>query len=307
MQEQNSTTSSPRSPADTQHSKQSIAMVITDYGKTILITLAVALLLKTFFVDAYRIPSTSMENTLQIGDFLMVNKISYGLRTPRSLPLIGQEIPTVTLRLFTHIHRGDVVVFEFPGNKNELKPPEIVHYIKRCFGLPGDTLELRWGQVIVNGDTKPFPPMGIRTDHPTGDRWSRSAELFPNGSSYTDVNYGPIIIPKRGDVLTISTGTIDVWKTFIEREGHSVEVRDGSIIIDDAATSTYKVQRDYYFVLGDNRDNSLDSRFWGFVPDDHIVGEALFVYWSWDTEAPVNSLFDKVSSIRWNRIGTLIK
>jgi signal peptidase I len=300
-------TSSPDSLAEAQHSKQSIAMVINDYGKTILITLVVALLLKTFVVDAYRIPSTSMENTLQIGDFLLVNKMSYGLHTPRYLPFTGQKIPSLKLPLFTHIHRGDVVVFEFPGNKNELKPPEIVYYIKRCLGLPGDTVELRLGQVMVNGDLKPFPPMGIRTDHPTGDRWSRSAELFPNGSSYTDVNYGPVIVPKHGDVVTINFRTIDQWKTIIEREGHSVVFRNGTIVIDEAVTSSYRVQRDYYFVLGDNRDNSLDSRFWGFVPDDHIVGEALFVYWSWDTETPVNNLSDKLSSIRWNRIGALIK
>jgi len=282
-------------------------MVINDYGKTILATLLVALLLKTFVVDAYRIPSTSMENTLQIGDFLLVNKLSFGLHTPRYFPFTEKQIPSARIPLMTKVHRGDVIVFEFPGNKSELKPPEIMHYIKRCFGLPGDTVEIRRGHVFVNGDIKPFPPLGIRTDHPTGERWTRSSELFPRGTHYSDVNYGPIIIPKRGDHLDIDSANIDQWKIFIEREGHSLELRDGFVFIDGIQKSDIIVGQNYFFVLGDNRDNSLDSRFWGFVPEDHIVGEALFVYWSWDTEMPVSNLTDKISSIRWNRIGTLIK
>jgi signal peptidase I len=93
----------------------------------------------------------------------------------------------------------------------------------------------------------------------------------------------------------------------IEREGHTVRTEDDMILIDGTVTSTYLVHKNYYFVLGDNRDNSMDSRYWGFVPDDHLIGEALFVYWSWDTKVSVSNISEKLSTIRWKRIGTLIR
>ena len=289
------------------HHGSAVASLFIEYGKTILVTLAAALILKMFVVDAYRIPSTSMENTLQVGDFLLVNKIAYGLHSPRHLPFLNLSIPSFKIPLFWDVHRGDVLVFEFPGGRNEVAPSEPENYIKRCIGLPGDTVNIRLGMVSVNGNEINFPSQGKRTMHPTGLRLQGNGELFPEGSDFSDVHYGPLVVPKRNAMLEINPSTISSWRIFIEREGHTVQFSAGNILIDGAKTTTYRVQKNYYFVLGDNRDNRLDSRYWGFVPDDHLIGEALFIYWSWNPEIPVYSIAEKLSTIRWNRIGTLIR
>jgi signal peptidase I len=290
-----------------QHKEKKFLALLIEYGKTIFFTLLAALILKVFVIDAYRIPSTSMENTLQIGDFLLVNKLAYGVRTPHHVPFLAQSIPSYSFSLFQNIHRGDVVVFEYPGGRDEIKTLESVNYIKRCIGVPGDTVEIRSGLVYVNKHAAPFPSYGIQTDHPIGISLPQQKEMFPQGSEYTDVNYGPIIVPKQGTIIALDQAIINRWHVLIEREGHTVQTSADTILIDGSAASTYKIQQNYYFVLGDNRDNSLDSRYWGFVPDDHLIGEALLVYWSWDTEVPVTNLSEKLSTIRWKRIGTLIR
>jgi signal peptidase I len=287
--------------------ENNITSTLLAYGKTILITLLAALVLKLFVVEAYRIPSTSMENTLQIGDFLLVNKLAYGLHTPRRLPLTSTSLSSFTLPLFRNVHRGDVIVFEFPGNRNEVIPSEPVNYIKRCIGIPGDTIEIRSGKVFVNSLETSFPLHGRRTNHANDNTLQRNIEMFPDNSTFSDVNYGPVVVPKRGDAIKIDPSSLSLWHIFIEREGHTIQFNADTVLIDRAPESIYHVQKDYYFVLGDNRDNSMDSRYWGFVPADHLVGEALFIYWSWDSEVPVYSISEKYSTIRWDRIGTLIR
>jgi signal peptidase I len=307
MQEQSAHSTSQDHSVHAQQKEKSLASTLMEYGKTILITVLAALLLKVFVLDAFRIPSSSMENTLQIGDFLLVNKLAYGLRTPHHLPLVARTIPSFTLPFFQKIHRGDVIVFEYPGGLDEITSPEHVNYIKRCIGLPGDTLEIHSGLVYVNKILIPFPPHGIQTEHPNENLGRQNPEMFPQGSTFSNVDYGPVIVPKQGDILKLEPAAIAQWRMLIEREGHSVRTVDDMILVDGTVASTYRVRQNYYFVLGDNRDNSMDSRYWGFVPDDHLIGEALFVYWSWDTEVSVSNILEKLSSIRWQRIGTLIR
>jgi len=287
--------------------EKTIASTLIEYCKIILMTLLVALFLKLFVIEAYRIPSTSMEQTLQVGDFLLVNKLAYGVHTPRHIPWTSVTLTSWTLPLFRNVHRGDVMVFEFPGARDEVIPTESVNYIKRCIGLPGDTVEIRLGEVFINGIATRFPSHGRSTTHPSGNSFRRNAELFPEGSLFSDVNYGPILVPKRDDIVKLDPTTISQWHIFIEREGHSVQFNADTIFIDGTVTSSYRVQKNYYFVLGDNRDNSMDSRYWGFVPSDYVIGEALCIYWSWDPEIPVSSISDKYSTIRWSRIATLIR
>ena len=118
----------------------------------------------------------------------------------------------------------------------------------------------------------------------------------------------PIIVPKKGDVINLSPENIGQWEIFIDREYGKdvVTVNDGKIFIDGKESAQYKVTDDYYFMLGDNRDNSLDCRYWGFVPGRNVIGSPLFVYWSWNSDIPLSDLIGLVSSIRLDRIGKIV-
>ncbi len=111
-------------------------------------------------------------------------------------------------------------------------------------------------------------------------------------------------IPKKGDVIALDAGNFYQWRVFIAREGHQADLTGEIVTIDGTPASSYTVERDYCFGMGDNRDYSLDSRFWGFVPYENVVGTPMFVYWSWDPNTPMSDLGTKLSSIRWNRIFT---
>jgi signal peptidase I len=279
---------------------------VISYIKTLLFTLLIAFTLKTFIVEAYRIPSGSMENTLLVGDFLFVNKFVYGLRTPRHLPLTNLAIPSISLPGLRSVRRGDVIVFEFPGDHEQMQDPESTNYIKRCIGLPGDTVRIVSGRVLVNNRELALPA-SAKVLH-RGFHAGSENGLFPAGAGFTEDEYGPLVVPKKGDVVDLASVNVDRWKKLIEHEGHEVyRTAAGKVMVDGIESSSYRIQRDYYFVLGDNRENSLDSRFWGFVPEENVVGEALIVYWSWDPGLPVASFSDKLRSIRWERIGNLIR
>ena len=281
---------------------------IGEYIRVVAVTLLVALCLKTFVVEAFRIPSGSMENTLLIGDFLIVNKLAYGLRTPRYFPFTNVAMPVLTVPFHGRVRRGDVVVFEFPGSPDEIRPSESVNYVKRCVGLPGDTVTIVHGIVSVNGVQAMFPEHARPALEYFLPRRYRRFRMYPPGSNFSELNYGPLAVPRVGDTLLLSPENIRSWRVFIEREGHTVSSGDsGAVILDGQRTNRYVVQRNYYFMMGDNRGNSLDSRFWGFVPDDNIVGEALLIYWSWDPEKGAGGLLARFSSIRWGRIGNIIR
>lgn len=292
----------------TQTADHAAARPFLDYLKTILATLLVALLLKTFVLEAFRIPSGSMENTLQVGDFLLVNKLAYGLRTPRYLPMTSLAIPSISLPIFSGVERGEVIVFEFPGHYDLTEGGEQLNYIKRCIGLPGDTVLIRQSRVFVNGRELSLPPAAKLGDNGGVFSWHRGVRLVPDGRGYTENDYGPVVVPKRGDIVPLSRETIDDWKSLILRKGHRIhEEPDGRIMVDAELAQEYVVEDDYYFVLGDNRHNSLDSRFWGFVPDRFVIGEALMVYWSWDADLAMTNPWKKAKSTRWGRIGMLIR
>ncbi len=266
-----------------------------------------ALLLKTFVVEAYRIPTGSMENTLLVGDFLLVNKFIYGSKSPQYLPFTDVSIPFFQLPPLKYPHRGDVIVFEWPGDRDQVQPPEPVNYIKRCVGLPGDTVQVINRVVYVNGQVVPFPPQVKFDSFTMLPKGYPNQQIFPPGSDFNEDNYGPTVVPKKGDVARLSSKDFPRWKIFIEREGHSCELRGSTVYVDNKPTTDYKVEHNYFFMMGDNRENSLDSRFWGFVPFQNVVGEAMIVYWSWDPEIPFYDIFSKLGSVRWGRIGMLIK
>lgn len=205
-----------------------------DFVKQMAIALVLALCIKTSIVEAYKIPSGSMEDTLLVGDFLLANKFIYGSRLP--IPFVEMHLPSLR-----DPRPGDVIIFKYPLDPN-------VNYIKRCVAIEGQTVEIRNKQVYVDGEMVPLP------DHGKYEAGGRDPGALPFGRNLgTRDNMAPVRVPQ-----------------------------------------------DSLFVMGDNRDRSSDSRFWGFVPRKYILGKAMIVHWSWrdDDGAPPTSWREPFSYVR---------
>lgn len=265
------------------------------------------LLLNSFVLASFEVPTGSMENEIMTGDFLLVNKFVFGGTTPRTIPFTNVRLPAFKLPAFWEPERGDVIVFIFPGMREEAQAREFAYYLKRAIAVAGDTLEIRNRIVSVNG-TPVVNPRNIKYNYssirPT--EW-HDPRIFPAGAPWNEDNYGPIRIPKKGDVIALDGGNFPQWEVFIEREGHQADRVDGEVYVDGAKASSYTVERDYLFGMGDNRDNSLDSRFWGFIPKDDVIGTPLIVYWSWNPDIPLSDFSAKLSSTRFGRFGSLVR
>lgn len=269
----------------------------------------------TFIIQNTRIPTGSMEDTILVGDFVIVNKFIYGSSSPRYIPFTQIELPYFTLPAFKDPRAGDVVVFEYPGDRDQLIPFEKgINYVKRCIGLPGDTIEIIDKVVFVNGKEFWRPPYikyyrGFQIEGlkplPKGFAEPR---IFPKGKPWNEDNYGPLVVPKKGMTISLDIYNIEQWRTTIDREfgDRVVEVIGSDIYINKEKVSSYTFKKDYYFMMGDNRDDSLDSRFWGFVSRDAVIGEALIILFSWDRNIPFSDLFRLLASIRTDRILRLV-
>lgn len=198
--------------------------------------IGIALLLKIFVVGAFQIPSHSMENSLMVGDYIVVSKLAFRFRG-------------------SAVHRGDVIVFTL--NDQSL--------IKRAIGLPGDTVELSPTSITVNHEVLPHPTT-CATTSPTDGIWKNTSVQF--------------IVPRRGATVAWERATAHLYRSSIEREGHAVSLDATGLTVDGKPCTSYTFQHDGYFVMGDNRDNSYDSRYWGFLDPNSIEGKPLFVYWS---------------------------
>jgi signal peptidase I len=284
--------------------KPKIKAALKEFG----IVLGAFLVLNSFVVASFEVPTGSMENEIMTGDFLLVNKFLYGGTTPRTIPFTNIKIPAFKLPAFWSVERGDVIVFMFPGYRDEVEANPFAYYLKRCMALPGDTLLITDRVVYVNGVPAPYPRNMKFNSTYLKTKGQLDPRIFPISSTFNEDNYGPIVVPKKGDVIPLSNSNFMQWSTFIKREGHQIELRRGSFYIDGKETKDYTVKNDYVFGMGDNRDNSLDSRFWGFIPMNSIVGTPLIVYWSWNPDIPLlSALGDKLASIRWHRLGTIVK
>ena len=355
-----------------------------------------------FVGQNYQIPSSSLEKSLLTGDFLWVNKVTYGPRVPQTplhFPLAQNTLPFFNCKSYIehpqldyhrlkglrNVERMDIVVFNFPaGDTVALKMPnpdyytlcmergrdvvlnnkdvfgEVVYrpvdrrdnYVKRCLGLPGETLQIKDGIVYVNGKAIPQPEnvqyfyyietdgtlidealyeeLGISVDdrHAQGNQyilpltaamkktleskpWVTTIQriqpdagegkfTYPVGVDYgwTHADYGPIWIPKKGARVDLTVENLPLYERCIRNyEGNTLEVKDDQILINGKPATSYTFKMDYYWMQGDNRDNSLDSRYWGFVPEDHIVGTPSIILISFDKD---HKLFN--GGIRWNRI-----
>jgi signal peptidase I len=291
---------------DKKKEPETFAEVAMSWTKTILGAIVVVMIINGLAVASFVVPTGSMENTVMTGDFLFVNKFVYGPSTPQVVPFFNVPLPFYRFPGVKNPEKGDVIVFIFPGNRDEVKSAEFQYYLKRCVATAGDVLEIRNKKVFVNNKELPLAKHGVYdlTIPATGsDKW----QTFPNGKNFSRDDYGPIRIPKKGDLIAINPDNLREWLIFIKREGHDVTSNGYSVFIDGKPSTNYKVQRDYCFGMGDNRDHSLDSRYWGFIPYENVVGTPMVVYWSWDTGLPMSELFSKIATVRWSRLGTIIK
>ncbi|QQS37085.1 MAG: signal peptidase I [Ignavibacteriales bacterium] len=280
---------------------------VFQYIRIILFTFIAAIIIKSFFIEAFRIPTGSMENTLLPGDFIIVNKTAYSFSTPNNIPLTPIKIPSVKLFNIFSPERNEVVVFEHPNSTNI--PDAEIYFIKRIVGLPGDTIYIENKELFVNRQLNQMPEMGINSDDSYKEKGYREERIFPSNQYWNRDNYGPIIVPYKGMKIYLNTRNIVEWQSVINHDyGKKAVSVEGSVInIDGIPVRKYTVKNDYYFMMGDNRDDSMDSRYWGFVPEDNIIGKAVIVYWSWDpfsTEKGIAGFFD---SIRFSRIFNFIK
>ncbi|MBI5214183.1 MAG: signal peptidase I [Ignavibacteriae bacterium] len=262
------------------------------------VTIVAALFLKMFVLEAVFIPSASMEETLLPGDFVLVNKLSLSSASSSSSSL-NATIPFLSFSKQVDVERGDVVVFRFPGTaeKSVLAKDDLL--VKRCVAKGGDLLEISKGSIWVNGERKAFIE---------GNPSLRSeTKLFPPNENFTFNNYGPIRIPKQGDIILLTKETYQQWENLIRSEGHSVSWSDvRGCLLDGQPVETYVIKENYLFMLGDNFFHSYDSRFWGFLPEKNVIGDAAIVYWSLEENHRSKSVSDFLGSIRWGRIGMFI-
>lgn len=267
--------------------------------KSWVLIILIALGIKQTIIASYHVPTGSMENTIMTGDFLFGNNFIYGAKTPDWIGIpytrIGFHVPWFRLPAFRKPQQNDVVIFKYPVDP-------YVNYVKRCIAEPGQTIEIKNKKIFVDGT--PFPrPEKSKFVRPTIlSRRQRDTDIFPWGAGNQD-NYGPIYVPAQGDTLRLGEYPTQLLKNVIELAGHAYYVQDGKSVIDGIAREYYIVEQDHYFMMGDNRDNSLDSRFWGFVPHDLVVGRALVVWLSYDKSTP---LYRITKVFRWNRIGKVI-
>jgi signal peptidase I len=295
---------------------------VVSWIKTIVWALTMVTFINGLVIASFTVPTGSMEDTVMPGDFVFVNKFIYGPSTPQIIPFLNQPLPYWKTPPVIDPKVGDVIVFVFPGDRDDLKARNFEYYLKRCMGTPGDVVEVRNRKVFVNNAEVPLPPLAKFIE----SRGSVPPEqeqfvTFPIGAGFTIDNYGPIRVPKKGDVITLTPENAMGWKVFIQREGHSFD--PDALLLDGKPTTQYTVEQDYVFGMGDNRNRSLDSRFFGFIPINNVVGTPMFVYWSWeniDHEAEARreragltgpqierSLWEKLKRIRWSRFFTIIR
>jgi signal peptidase I len=271
--------------------------VVREYFESLVVTAVMALFGMTFVVQAVKVPTGSMQNTIHIGDHLLVNKFIFAP---------GPILPFLPQR---EVERGDIIVFKYPGTykgeerflagteDNDERPDNIpykTNYVKRVIGLPGDVVEVRDTKVSING--QPLDEHVVNASNPPDDdpgtpenEGGAPLQLLGAAAPAGQKSYDVYSDPERRKLMRHPDGTFSGDGKFIIPEGH-------------------------YFAMGDNRDNSLDSRFWGYVPRHAVIGRAMFVYWSFDESAPrssapapFNFLSDFIYNTRWSRTGTFVK
>ncbi len=349
--------------------------------------IVVATLVHTYFIQPYTIPTSSLEKSLLVGDFLFVSKFHYGARTPMTpiaAPMVHDTLPIIKTKSYLakpslpyfrfpalqKIERNDIVVFNWPADtlfhmykaadKRYDKPiDKKTNYVKRCTAIPGDKIEIKEGIIFINGKESILPERAkpqysykvawdgktpvdldyIKKELHITDAFGQIAKdtlifsalpqasvdrlknipgltkveriihketdksIFPGTKDWNVDNLGPIYIPEAGKSVELNKETLPFYKKVIgEYEGNDLKVNGDEIRINGQVATSYTFKQDYYWMMGDNRHNSLDSRYWGFVPADHIVGKPIFIWMS------IDGINDGIRnwSIRWDRLFTTV-
>lgn len=258
--------------------------------------------LKVFCFASFKVPSGSMEPTLKTGDYIMVNKLVLGPRVFENW-MFWQNGNWNMKRLkgYGQINRNEIVVFNFPITNNDRDKIEMdfnAHYVKRCVGIPGDTLSIENGFYKVKGCTD---TLGVYINQSILSRQADSTIIpyvlksisYDSVHNWTIKNLGPLYIPKANDTLQITCNNIELYKKMIVYEtGKLVEVKRGIVLLGGQQLNDYSFKQNYYFMSGDWVLDSGDSRYWGLLPEDHIIGKVAFIWKSVD---------EKSSEYRWNR------
>ncbi len=361
-----------------------------EWVTSIVFAIIAATLVHTYFMRPYTIPTSSLEKSLLIGDYLFVSKFHYGARVPKTalaLPMVhdtmpifftgkrvrsyvkGVSLPYFRFPGFQKIKRNDIVVFNWPADTVRFfrdysgihvdKPMDKKsNYVKRCVGVPGDSLEVRDGYVFINGKQTVLPDRAKTQFYYTVDTGGKKIKLqrffeeyditeggqlsdgrlmlnmtqdaadylktiksiksisrnidttisfdkhiFPHDSQYAwnKDNFGPIYIPRKGDKVILDAKSIPFYKRIIkEYEGNDLAIDGTNIYINGKIADFYTFKQDYYWMMGDNRHNSEDARYWGYVPFDHVVGKPVFIWFSIENIDPRNpkSWFQRIRKER---------
>jgi len=264
----------------------------------------IALIIKAFAIDAFQIPSTSMENTLQPGDFIFANKFAYEIATPREIPIANLHIPQYKLFEVGKPEINDIVIFEFPQGFENDPIRGGSKYVKRLIAGPHDTLRITNGEIFVNGKAIKLPSTYKNPNYADDKEVMKDEAIYPPEAKWNRDSYGPIIIPAKGDTIMIAPENFDRWQSVIVMDhGERSLLSEGTIVtLDGRAIFEYVLKQDHYFVIGDNFEESMDSRHFGFITDNMIIGKALFIYWSYDSEKVAPGPLGFLSAIRANRI-----
>jgi len=381
---------------------------VVEWVDAIIFAVIAATFIRMFFIEAYTIPTSSMEKSMLIGDYLFVSKTSYGPKlpnTPLSFPFVHHTMPLSKTKKsyvewiqnpykriagFGKVKNNDVVVFNFPegdtvavnvqnqsyyslvrsyGRARVWQEKETFgdiisrpvdkreNYIKRCVGIAGDVIQLKDGQLSVNGkEQQHFPGMqydnivitngtgfnkktleqmniaeedrheysntqylfpltqaneqkiksmknvtSIKRTLVTAENWDQSTFPFSSKFPWNVDNFGPLEIPKKGQTIKLTIDNLPLYERIIDLyEANDLKIKDNTIYINGSPADSYTFKMDYYWMMGDNRHNSADSRYWGFVPEDHVVGKAVFIWLSLDKDQPF------YNKIRWSRLFSFV-
>jgi signal peptidase I len=249
----------------------------------IFITFCAVIAVRLFVLEIYKIPSNSMNPTLLSGDYVLVSKIDYGPRIINMWKLVfSKEAEYIWLKGFDKIKKNDVIVFNYPQYEYLEDSVAFIYgtpLIKRCFGIAGDSIQIRKdGSGMTNSQ-------------------SIYSNLFPYDTSlhWNANNYGPLYVPRKGDTLALIPQNVRHYHDVLLYENIGIQISNDSVFVNGIYIHWYCFKYNYYFMLGDNFYQSRDSRFWGFLPETHIIGKAVLVLFSLDQEAPWYKKF------RWRR------